>query len=236
MQKRLEWVDIAKGISIILVVVGHVGASYFGAELYKDSRLIVFVNQFIYSFHMAVFIFISGYLFSKSKNTNKSIRIKKLLLNYTIPYVTFSALWIVFKILLSSVTNTQVTFKELLLIVVFPVSFMWFIYALMIMEMIQILLPELSDRGKIINILIAGVFIVIQHGIGSQGIVVFGESFLVSDFVLSDVMKFYIYFLIGVYYGKKIVEFILGNKLKIILGGYASYRRKPSSLSETGVL
>lgn len=227
MEKRCEWIDIAKGILIILVVIGHVGASYFAAGQYKDSLLLVFANQFVYSFHMAAFIFISGYLFSKSKNTNKSIRIRKLLLNYLISYVFFSALWIGFKMLLSSITNTQVTFKDLILIPFFPVSFMWFIYALMIMEVMQIILPELSKHSKILHILIAGAFIVIQGIVGEMNFAVFGTSFLVSDFVLSDVMKFYMYFLIGLYYGEKIVDVTLRNKFKIIIGGVQFLSQEP---------
>lgn len=53
--KRIEWVDIAKGIAIILVVIGHVGSSYGSAGLYKDSFLLNFTNRFVYSFHMAAF-------------------------------------------------------------------------------------------------------------------------------------------------------------------------------------
>ncbi len=54
MAKRLEWIDIAKGIAIILVVLGHAtGASIMG--------------KYIYSFHMPLFFIISGMCFSKGK-------------------------------------------------------------------------------------------------------------------------------------------------------------------------
>jgi fucose 4-O-acetylase-like acetyltransferase len=45
MNKRIEWVDIYKGLAIILVLMGH-----------ADSPL----NKYIYLFHMAAFFFISG--------------------------------------------------------------------------------------------------------------------------------------------------------------------------------
>lgn len=48
---RLGWVDAFKGIGILLVVVGH------------TSR-IPGITQFVYSFHMPMFFWISGYLFS----------------------------------------------------------------------------------------------------------------------------------------------------------------------------
>lgn len=47
-KKRLDWVDIAKGIAIILMVVGH--------EVYNRS-----VYALIFSFHMPLFFILSGY-------------------------------------------------------------------------------------------------------------------------------------------------------------------------------
>lgn len=45
-QKRIDWIDIYRGILIILVVVGHATGKF---------------NAIIYQFHMAAFFFISGY-------------------------------------------------------------------------------------------------------------------------------------------------------------------------------
>ena len=52
-EKRVEYVDIAKGIGIILVVMGH-----------NDFALISpFAHKLIYSFHMPMFFFMSGMFF-----------------------------------------------------------------------------------------------------------------------------------------------------------------------------
>lgn len=61
---RIVWVDIAKGIGIILVIMGHI------AE-----------NKIIYSFHMPLFFILSGYLY---KNKEKFVRkkIKSILVLY----------------------------------------------------------------------------------------------------------------------------------------------------------
>jgi fucose 4-O-acetylase-like acetyltransferase len=54
MTKRVEYVDIAKGIGIILVVMGH-----------NDFALISpFAHKLIYSFHMPMFFFMSGMFFN----------------------------------------------------------------------------------------------------------------------------------------------------------------------------
>ena len=51
--KRIEYIDIAKGIGILLVALGHDDVSLFSPYLHK----------FIYSFHMPLFYFLSGYFF-----------------------------------------------------------------------------------------------------------------------------------------------------------------------------
>ena len=51
MAKRIEYLDIAKGVGILLVVLGH-----------NDFEVIsLFVQRLIYSFHMPLFFFLSGY-------------------------------------------------------------------------------------------------------------------------------------------------------------------------------
>lgn len=60
--RRLPYPDIVRGFAIILVVLGHCiqmgsGAAYYEASAFYDDRL----YQFIYSFHMPLFMLISGY-------------------------------------------------------------------------------------------------------------------------------------------------------------------------------
>ena len=52
--KRIEYIDIAKGIGILLVALAHADVSLFSPYLHK----------FIYSFHMPLFFFLSGYFFN----------------------------------------------------------------------------------------------------------------------------------------------------------------------------
>jgi fucose 4-O-acetylase-like acetyltransferase len=55
MPKRIEYIDIAKGIGILLVVMGHNDFTTVSPLFYK----------IIYSFHMPLFFFISGTFFNK---------------------------------------------------------------------------------------------------------------------------------------------------------------------------
>jgi len=52
--KRIEYIDIARGIGILLVALAHADISLFSPYLHK----------FIYSFHMPLFFFLSGYFFN----------------------------------------------------------------------------------------------------------------------------------------------------------------------------
>ncbi|MEO8354988.1 MAG: acyltransferase family protein [Chloroflexota bacterium] len=56
MSKRIEYIDIAKGIGILLVVMGHNDFAVVSPYAYKV----------IYSFHMPLFFFLSGYFINPS--------------------------------------------------------------------------------------------------------------------------------------------------------------------------
>jgi fucose 4-O-acetylase-like acetyltransferase len=56
MSKRIEYIDIARGIGILLVVLGHNDFGYISPFGYKV----------IYSFHMPLFFFLSGYFLKTS--------------------------------------------------------------------------------------------------------------------------------------------------------------------------
>ena len=51
---RIAWVDALKGFAILMVVLGHILQRF-----YSDDTLAV---RFIYSFHVPLFMFLSGYV------------------------------------------------------------------------------------------------------------------------------------------------------------------------------
>lgn len=84
--------DVMRGIAIILVVVGHAGISSLEWN-------------FIYSFHMPLFFFISGY-FLKTDKDFKSFCLKKLKGLY-IPFLKYYALFILVSPLLHIFSLTK---------------------------------------------------------------------------------------------------------------------------------
>lgn len=59
---RIIWADSLKGILIILVVLGHAIQNVLGYDCFNNH-----IWNYIYSFHMAAFISVSGYLNYKCK-------------------------------------------------------------------------------------------------------------------------------------------------------------------------
>ncbi len=81
-KNRIEWVDSAKGIGILLVLFGH-------------TSLPNSIVQFIYSFHMPLFFFLSGMFFnSNSFNLFFRRRIDRLVIPYFIFGIFSIFIWI----------------------------------------------------------------------------------------------------------------------------------------------
>ena len=86
---RVEWIDRAKGITIILVVLGHVLN-----DMPNDNGEYSFLINIIYSFHMPCFFIISGLVTTDNEKPLKSrcIKLSKQLL---LPYLFFSFLFLI---------------------------------------------------------------------------------------------------------------------------------------------
>lgn len=57
-KNRLEELDIARGIGILLVIMGH---------LYSQSSTLNNIQKFVYTFHMPLFFIIAGCTFTKKR-------------------------------------------------------------------------------------------------------------------------------------------------------------------------
>ena len=146
-EKRIEYIDIAKGIGILLVVFGHV---VFGGY-YEMPHAQAFSNS-IYSFHMPLFFIISGLCIKESKILDK-LTVKKMTNAYLIPYVV----WTVIYLLLFRVSG-MVRGKESIFsfnnglfahaISICGIAPLWFLLALFIAEILTIWLkPLLKNWG-----------------------------------------------------------------------------------------
>lgn len=74
MRKRIEWIDIARGIAILFVIIGHSLGNYTTS----------YFTNIIFAFHMPIFFVLSGYLY---KEKNKQRFLKASYFNLIIPYI-----------------------------------------------------------------------------------------------------------------------------------------------------
>lgn len=97
MKKRNNYIDVVKGIGIFLVVLGHHHT---------------ILTNYIYSFHMPLFFFISG-MFHSNYNSYKEFIIKKVN-SLVIPYFTFATTLFLFWLVIgrkfgeSAIKNTPI--------------------------------------------------------------------------------------------------------------------------------
>ena len=132
MKERIGYYDIARGLGIIFVVIGHI-----------DTFYVPFRNVVI-SFHMALFLMVSGMLFFEEKPYFKVIskRFKRVM----IPYYMFSLIFVGIEFVrLASQNIYHWPHYENLLIYIFALrgnSVMWFLPALFISEVIFLTLRK----------------------------------------------------------------------------------------------
>lgn len=98
MSKRIDWIDRAKGIGIILVILGH--------SIFPKMLKVV-----LYSFHMPLFFFLSGYVYNmkKYKTFNEFIlnKIKTIL----IPAFSFEVITTLWSVFINYINGNNVEIK-----------------------------------------------------------------------------------------------------------------------------
>ena len=101
MEKRMHWADALRGVLIFMIVYGHTASN---GDMLK---------HYLYSFHVAAFFFLSGFLFSKGKTGFKAF-LKKKFTSLMIPYYIFSVISIAIFTLLGSFASVKldVTIKH----------------------------------------------------------------------------------------------------------------------------
>ncbi len=122
MNKRLEYIDIVKGIGIFLMVLGH---SYS-----EDNASLII--KWLYSFHMPLFFIVSGVLYGIRYNNSGKIylNLKKKCLTLLLPYFIWNTAYQLFLVILSVLGGASlfITLKEhLIMVLQLNGSAIWFL-------------------------------------------------------------------------------------------------------------
>lgn len=159
---RIEWIDIAKGIAIFLVVIGHCipdAASPTGISV-PGYRML---HDVIYSFHMPLFFFLAGYLVVRKKILDSGKKWVDIIITrmhrLLIPYLFVGLIYAPFKLLLSRFANKPYDFENIwqMVIGVNPDGELWFLYSLFVITVIAAIF---SFRISLSGLLAAGVILI----------------------------------------------------------------------------
>lgn len=158
-RKRFNTIDIAKVVAIILVVVGH----YFPDG---SPEWWVAVHDVIYTFHMPLFFFASGFLFAATERpVGYASFMKRKFLRLMVPYFAASVVIICFKLLTErggdgGALDNPVTVRAFLEMFWMPSAgyFLWFIWALMWMFAVAGLF-----RGRGLRVALAMIAVVLAY-------------------------------------------------------------------------
>ena len=139
--KRIEWVDMLKGVAIICVIIGH--RTWSGYGIFPCA-----LKTWIYSFHMPLFFFLSGFVFSIDKYENfKQFLISKIK-TMIIPMVFFSVVvstfhYVYYGLLLHNASTEFTAFMKKMIFSLFLQgrqqeynSALWFLTCLFVIQII----------------------------------------------------------------------------------------------------
>lgn len=128
---RIDTFDYVKGIGIILVVYGHVARGVYNAGLPIDQGFYILLDSILYSFHMPLFFFVSGYFFPRSQEKRGAVELVRSKANTILyAYVVWSLIQGLIEFVLAPYTNGDVTLGQVFSLLWQPRAHFWFLYAL----------------------------------------------------------------------------------------------------------
>lgn len=139
MNKRLDYIDKAKGILIILMVIGHIWQKGY-------------MHSVIYSFHMPAFFAISGMLLSHTKSYEKDFRqfLAGRVYAFGIPFLFMELLGILTDILRNGITLNFKGYLFNTITLIYNNINSWFLFALLAIEIIFVVfLKTIKNHKKI---------------------------------------------------------------------------------------
>lgn len=182
MKERLDYIDRARGILIILMVIGHIWQSGF-------------VFDTIYAFHMPAFFVISGMLMQHTRSYEKPFGqfLRAKIISYGIPFIWIELLGVLTDILRNGITLNAKGYLFNTLTFNFNDPNLWFLVNLFLLEVLVAGTIKLIKKPSIVC--------------GTAGILFFVRYLLPTQLLyigtFSSVLKYLPLFLAG-FYGHEI--------------------------------
>lgn len=185
---RIEWIDLLRGIAMLLVIWGHVD---------RTDRLFFIITG---SFKMPLFFAITGYLF-KDRNGDIKQFLSKLLKTIIVPWVILSLIWLkpFYALLRGKIGNIPIYLYNFI-----SGKDLWFMPCIVLAEVIFFLILKLikDDRLRYLAMCSIAVFGIVlsEFGIGrfamfdvactAQAFLMFGYWFKNNEESLRTIISF----------------------------------------------
>ena len=185
--KRIQEIDMAKGVLILLMVAFHLGL--FNTR-YSNAC------QIVYAFHMSGFLLISGYLFSANKEPQKFL---KSIYGVVVPYIVFEIIYLLGIGMLGKFMGASNTFDGGVLSLLSKIAFSpsgtyWYLHTMAICLTVYYIVNRYVMKG------LSGILI--------SSAILFALSVGIEGLKWEDI----IYFIIGVLFRN--TNLVINEKLK----------------------
>lgn len=212
-KERNIQIDIARGIGIVLIVIGHTAFRY---------------KHFIYLFHVAIFFIIAGYLFKEDYSANieslKKFIFTKIKRLY-IPFLIGNGICILLNNffidinLYSSTTHIYYTLKDILINILKVILFRkntemlgatWFLPILFWISIIYAAIEfgirkSSSKKKSIVQLIVSAIFLIIGLYLAGRDV----------KFIRLQIFTCYIFFVFGKVISK--LKFDMSDRVKMII-------------------
>lgn len=176
---RHDWVDAAKGISILLVVMMY--AAYNVGKYTDDIGVLHYVIGFATPFRMPEFFLISGLFLSQVIGRDWKRYADRRIVHYLYFYAVWAAISIVLKVGLAT-QDPVAMMRDLALAIVEPYGVLWFIYMLAVFSAVAKLAWQI--RAPHWLVLCAGALL--------QMAAIYSPSYVVTQFC-----AYFVFFYLG---------------------------------------
>lgn len=155
-KQRIEWIDLAKGYGIILVIMGHAIC----------PRPLLY---WLHTFHMPLFFFLSGCTFNFDKYKDIKLFLVSRVKTILIPYFVISIIFYAWKIIDWIVFGNPYNIVYSLLGIIVQVRGsdlgpgIWFLPLLFVAEIVLWIILKISGKSKLKAFLISVVFMVLAY-------------------------------------------------------------------------
>jgi len=153
--QRIDFLDVAKGVGILLVVMGHCLGGLRAAEIVEEASLAWFSFYLIYSFHMPLFFFLTGSLVEIRVGAQPGRFLRTNVTRIAYPYFLWGLVQTIVQLLASGLITHPISQPpvELLIYMLWaPPAQFWFLYALFFLHLIALL--TLLVGGRVLFMLV----------------------------------------------------------------------------------